>query len=480
VKKLIILTTVLFFAVLMAASVSATTTSPSNVYVSPTGDDANDGLTPETAVQTINMGIDRVAENGQVNLATGTYNKTGETSKDVNITITKSLTIAGAGKDKTIIDGLNNLQIFDISNDATVLIKDITFQNGKLDNSGGAISNDGTLTVQNCIFKDNTAVEECGGALFTHTTLNVVDCIFVGNTAERGSAIFNKGGSITVTGSTFIANHAGTDLKKDIGGGAIFNYPDSSFKIVGNTFLNNVNGAIYISSKEQDEYNEAGELIALINFNRIVGNTGYGIYLENAQNLKKTAASEIQAPNRVVDATNNWWGSNSNPKNNPANIGGDVDHVLADPWLILTISSKPSTIPYGSTAHVFAAITQNSNGEDTSSMGHIPDGTPITITTDIGNVGSKSVTKYTVSGIAIAILRADDGFGIAHLYAILDGFKTPVPSQVMITQAATIESKTSDNHESNTIGLQETGMPLAGLVMAILMVLGGFVVPKKK
>lgn len=461
----------------MAASVSATTISPSNVYVSPTGDDANDGLTPETAVQTINIGIDKVAENGQVNLATGTYNKTGETSKDVNITITKSLTIAGAGKDKTIIDGLNNLQIFDISNDATVLIKDITFQNGNLGNSGGAISNDGTLTVQNCIFKDNTAVEECGGALFTHTTLNVVDCIFIGNTADMGSAIFNKGGSITVTGSTFIANQAGN--LNDIGGGAIFNYPDSSFKIIGNTFLNNVNGAIYISSKEQDEDNEAGELLTLINFNRIVGNTGYGIYLENAQNLKETAASETQAPNRVVDATNNWWGSNSNPKNNPANIGGDVDHVLADPWLILTISSNPSTIPYGSTVPVFAAITQNSNGEDTSSMGHIPDGTPVTITTDIGNVGSKSVTKYTVSGIAIAILRADDGFGIAHLYAILDGFKTPVPSQVVITQAAAVESKTG-MHKSKTIGLQETGMPLAGLVMAILMVLGGFVVPKRK
>jgi autotransporter family porin len=453
----------------MAAGVSATATLPSNIYVSPTGNDTNDGLTPETAVQTINIGIDKVAENGQVNLAAGTYNKTGVTSKDVGITINKNMTIAGASNDKTIIDGLGASQIFDISYDTTVLIKDITFQNGKLDNSGGAISNDGTLTVKNCTFKNNTAVNECGGALFTHTTLNVVDCTFIGNTANAGSAIFNKGGSITVTGSTFIANHAGTDLKKDIGGGAIFNYPDSSFKIVGNTFLNNVNGAIYISSKEQDEYNEAGELIALINFNRIVGNTGYGIYLEN-----------VQAPNRVVDATNNWWGSNSNPKNNPANIGGDVDHVLADPWLILTISSKPSTIPYGSTAHVFAAITQNSNGEDTSSMGHIPDGTPITITTDIGNVGSKSVTKYTVSGIAIAILRADDGFGIAHLYAILDGFKTPVPSQVMITQAATIESKTSDNHESNTIGLQETGMPLAGLVMAILMVLGGFVVPKKK
>lgn len=463
----------------MTSCVSATSTTLSpNIYVSPTGDDTNDGLTPSTAVQTISTGIDKVAQKGTVNLAAGIYNKTGATGRDVGITITKNLTIAGAGKEITIIDGLNASQIFDISYDpdATVLIKDITFQNGKLENSGGAISSDGTLTVQNCVFKDNTAVDDGGGAIFTHTTLNVVNCIFTGNVADAGGAIFNKGGSITVTGSTFIANHAGTNLEKYSGGGAIFNYYDSSFKIVGNTFLNNAGGAIHIASQEKSETEE--ELQALINFNRIAGNTQYGIYLENAQDLKETATSESQTQDKVVDATNNWWGSNSNPKNNPANIGGDIDHVLADPWLILTISASPGSVPFGSKALVTARITQNSNGQDTSSMGHIPDGTPITITTDIGNVGSKSVVKYTVNGIATATLRADDGFGTANLFAILDGFKTPVPSQVEITPAAAGKSNTV-NAASKTIPLQKTGLPLAGLVLAILAVFGGLATSKK-
>jgi len=478
VKKIIFLTSIFIFAVIMASCIYAS--APSNVYVSPNGNDTNDGLTPGTAVQTINVGISLVADNGTVNLAAGTYNKTGFSSKDVSIEmqsraasmdvgieIKKNLTIAGAGKETTIIDALGTSQIFDIPGDVTVIIKDITFQNGYLANSGGAISSDGTLTVQNCAFKNNTAFDDGGGALFTHTTLNVVDCIFTGNTARAGGAIFNKGGSITVTGSTFIGNNALTDEKYS--GGTIHNYGGSSYKIIGNTFLNNNGSAISITSWQpiEDSFESSNGALALINVNRIVGNSAYGIYMEPLQAVKAFATS---GTSYVVDATNNWWGSNSNPKNNPKNIGGYIDGVLADSWLILTVSANPGEIPYGSTATVLAKLTINSNGQDTSSIGHIPDGTPITITTDIGNVGSKSVVKYTVNGIATAILRADDGIGTAHLYAIIDGFKTPIPAQVVI-QPVTANAA--------TVGMQETGIPLAGLAVAVLMVLGGLVGTRK-
>ena len=95
-------------------------------------------------------------------------------------------------------------------------------------------------------------------------------------------------------------------------------------------------------------------------------------------------------------------------------------------------------------------------------------------------MGSKSVTKYTVNGIATAILRADDGYGTANLYAILDNFQTALSSQVIIIKAATIESNDITTHESITIGtksnsipLQKTGLPLFGVLIATLMLLGG-------
>ena len=99
----------------------------------------------------------------------------------MNIDINKNVIIAGAGQDKTIIDAQNNSQIFRIGDGNKVLIKDIMFINGKLQNSGGAIANDGILTIVNCTFADNTADNEVGGALFTHTNLTVTDSVFMNN-----------------------------------------------------------------------------------------------------------------------------------------------------------------------------------------------------------------------------------------------------------------------------------------------------------
>ncbi|HML04759.1 MAG TPA: hypothetical protein VK426_03195 [Methanobacterium sp.] len=472
-KQAILIILTLTFVLLLCGAASAT--SYSDIYISPTGNDSNDGNDINNPVQTIQRGIYMAEDNGTLHLANGTYNKyIDDSSRDYGIEITKNLTIIGANNEKTIIDAMGNSEIFDIpyNYNSTVLIKEITFQNGRLSNSGGAISSDGTLTVENCIFKNNTAVDDGGGALFTHTTLNVVNCIFTDNKADAGAAIFNKGGILTVTGSIFSGNEASTSTKYYEGGGAIYLY-GGPFQIVGNSFINNIGSAIKIASKVVSIETIQEILHTNININRFTGNSPYAIYMESAETKDTESVSE-SAFSIVINATNNWWGSNSNPKSNLANIGGDINRVLADPWLILTVFATPGSVPFGSNAHVFAKVTQNSNGEDTSSLGHIPDGTPITITTDIGNVGSKSVIKYTISGVATAILRADDGFGIAHLYAILDGFRTPVPAQVTIVQAASAKST------EKTIGMLPTGLPLAGLILGILALFGGFIAPRKK
>lgn len=143
-------------------------------------------------------------------------------------------------------------------------------------------------------------------------------------------------------------------------------------------------------------------------------------------------------------------------------------------WLVLKVSANPHNVAFGGTSLVTASVIYNNLGEDTSSIGHIPDGTPITLTTDIGNVGSKQVTRYTVGGIVTTILRANDGLGIAHVYAILDGFMTPVPAQVVIVEAASVKTL------SKTIGMQKTGTPLVPIVLALLMVLGGIFSSSKR
>ncbi len=493
-KQIIFIILISVISILLLGSASAASSQNSDtstiIYVSPNGDDANDGLTTSTAVKSIETGISKVKENGFVKLAAGTYNKTGVVGNDVNLNIAKNMTIEGAGRDVTFIDALNNSQIFSIQSGYTVLIKGITFQHGKLQNSGGAISNDGILTVTNCTFKDNTADNECGGALFTHTQLTVVNCIFMGNIANSGSAIFNKGGILTVSSSMFTNNHAVDDAIEFYSGGTINNYV-GSLQLIGNSFINNIGSALHISSfvfapEDQPTGDLSGyEIIGFMNFNIIVGNT-YGIYMVPLQNEFSSGI-----PFRL-NATHNWWGTNNNPKNNPTNIAGDIDMVLADPWLVLTIAANPGTVPFGSKSQVIADINHNNLGQDISTLGHIMDGTPITITTDIGNVGSKFITKYTVNGIVTAILRADDGLGTAHLNAFLYDFQTPVPAQVLITAVQPINpvnppvkpvvkpvTKT-DPDTIGTIAMQETGIPLVGLFLALLMVLCGVTSQKNK
>lgn len=75
-------------------------------------------------------------------------------------------------------------------------------------------------------------------------------------------------------------------------------------RIYSNNIYNNQDG-IHINNSTTE-----------VHFNRIVGNSRYGLYNEG---------------NGTINATNNWWGSN-NPGPNDIN-GGTPKY---DPWLILT------------------------------------------------------------------------------------------------------------------------------------------------
>jgi hypothetical protein len=79
-----------------------------------------------------------------------------------------------------------------------------------------------------------------GGGLDNAGTVNVTECLFTGNTAtgfsdasSDGGAIYNHGGSVTVTASTFSGNHTANG-----DGGAISN-PYGSLTVTASTFSGN-------------------------------------------------------------------------------------------------------------------------------------------------------------------------------------------------------------------------------------------------
>jgi hypothetical protein len=108
-------------------------------------------LSIKNATETVNNG-------GTVNIANGMYTGT----KNTHITLDKNVNIIGQSKDNTVINGNGKNWIFHIKTGVTVNIQNLTLINGK-SNSGGAVDNNGTLTVNNCAFNGNHAYG--GGAI---------------------------------------------------------------------------------------------------------------------------------------------------------------------------------------------------------------------------------------------------------------------------------------------------------------------------
>jgi hypothetical protein len=138
--------------------------------------------------------------------------------------IQKSLIIEGNGVTLTraasftvINDASQLLRI--TGGSANVTIRRVRFKNGRAE-YGGAIRNEGNLTLESCIFTGNQAIaassSAVGGAIYSsgNGTLTVLGCTFYNNTAASadsgstaGGAISNYG-TLNLTGNVFYGNSA--------------------------------------------------------------------------------------------------------------------------------------------------------------------------------------------------------------------------------------------------------------------------------
>ena len=241
-----------------------------DIYVSPSGNDANAG-DMNNPVATINKAINSTATN--IHLSEGKFTGTGNNGLTIE---NKTITIAGAGIDKTIID-LNGTQFMNIKSTSSVVLTNLTIING-YSNYGGAIYNDGNLTIQNCNFKNNSAssggaiynngnldiyystfednfVKYSGGAICSYKYANIQDSTFLRN---RGTATSSNGGSIYISGNndkySILNRNKFKDTQALRNGGALYvNYANVTNCIFENasttsTGSSNGGGAIYGSN----------------------------------------------------------------------------------------------------------------------------------------------------------------------------------------------------------------------------------------
>ena len=275
----------LMFSAVHADKVVAFVNGHSNVYVDASRpDNSGSGSSWATAKKTIAAAISIVDHpGGTIHVAAGTYRE--------NLYLDDSFIMVGAGAPVTVIDGGGAWQVIRASSyfGQENTISGFTIQNGKVNGSAaveqamlpqGLLGNgmpvgggvyvglDHTLTMNDCVIRNNTA-SFLGGGIYNAGRLYMNGCTVSGNSAGMvggGIANFSDEGDIgfmkltnctisgnSVTGASLVTTVVPSDAVDEPGlfgmpqlwiGGGVFNGGDAEFwnvTIAGNTVPSNQN-----------------------------------------------------------------------------------------------------------------------------------------------------------------------------------------------------------------------------------------------
>jgi hypothetical protein len=292
-------------------------------------------------------------------------------------------TLAGGSPLNTVIDGGNLApRILTVNPGVSLAIDNLTLQNGQstgIENSdgGGAILNNGpSLTITSSALTGCSA--DLGGAIFSWSTssLAITSTTITACSASTGSAVVVMEPPPVVPGAAGFA------------------------------------GISENSVSDRADNDAAG--ITTIQFSRIYQNTGVALF-----NVGGT-----------VTATNNWWGTNSDPS---AKVSGIVS---VSPWLVLNITAMPSSITTSQTSTIRANLTRNSAGSDTAITGiFVPAGIPVSFTRSSGSGTILPVTGTVMAG-ANTTRFTPAGQGISTVTATIDG--ETVAADIIVTTGGAV------------------------------------------
>ncbi len=425
-----------------------------------------------------------------LNLSSGTY-------YEHDLVVDKDLNIEGPAYSDTpsgIIDAQNQGRIFTISTGVTLNLKNLILQNGNTTDDGGAISNSGTLTINNSTIKNNTAGNDGGGIANIGGTVTITDSIISNNTApNNGGGVSNYDGNITVNRCDIEFNEAAND-----GGGICSIGALSELSVTNSTIRNNIagnsgggivnmEGTVTVTNStinNNDAANDGGGIsnnwgnVTVTNSsikNNTAGNAGggiansFGIMTVTGCDFESNVAAgdgnaiwdfdddssnrivhfnrfynpstgfEIYCASGTVDAMYNWWCSNGTPANK---VSGNVTYK---PWLILKLIA-PTLMAKNSTSTITANLRYDSNGGyHNPTTGHLPNGLSVTFTITKGSI---STPKSLIDGTATTTLNSGTASGLTTISAKLNN-QTVNTSLTIDTTPPTVVSSSPANGSTN-------------------------------
>ena len=192
-------------------------------YVSPAGDDANDGAAPTRPKLTLNAAIAELAVDGTIRIAAGTFAE--------NVVVTKPLTLVGGydasfdtldpAANPVVLNGGGTDRVVTImtppAGSNRLVLRGLSLVNGYTPSSGGAVAAAGITEValEDCLLTDNVAEENGGGVAANDVVLTVSRCHFESNLANgnAGGGLDANRSLVTLLDSSFtdnqVANYGG-------------------------------------------------------------------------------------------------------------------------------------------------------------------------------------------------------------------------------------------------------------------------------
>ena len=299
-----------------------TVSNRTRVTVATTGAASNQGsrLTP---INTLQGGVNAVVAGGKVNVNAGTYAE--------SVSITKALTLDGAGAGQSIIDPVSSNAVTvsgNIGAGSTVLIDGFTFRDAP--SAGVSVEGDtvlGQLTVQNSEFRGNgaygfTANGSATAGIPGLAKVSLLDSTFAGNGAAYTSATSLGQGDIhfnyyngdatlrnlTITGST---EHTGIHFRgyHNASTGAVY---DAGTWVFDNVTLD---GSFRRPSGSAGTWNPSGPghaihlfeygSVANVSFNDVKLNqtVGHGLFLEGLSSTLNIGNTAFGVPDSTITGT---------------------------------------------------------------------------------------------------------------------------------------------------------------------------------
>ncbi|MGB9201183.1 beta strand repeat-containing protein [Methanobacterium sp.] len=340
---------------------------------------------------TIKNATGTITSNGTIYIASGTYNES-------NIQINTNMNIIGENQENTIINGQQSgYSIFTIISGVNVTITNLTLTNVKTSNDG-AISNTGTLTVNNCTFNNNNNADY-GGAISNTGTLTVNNSTFTNNNGDYGGAIWNSGDS-TLTNNTFINNNGDY-------GGVIYNEHISTVFVINNTFNNNIaqfsGGVIFNYGTSTETNNTFNNNLVELNLDGVGGGAIYnqGTSTENNNTFSNNTSNSIFGGGAIYNQyilteTNDTFNNNTATHDG----GGAIYNAGTLTVISSTFNNNTATYDYGGAIINFGnlkVIDSNFINNTADTGGAIADSFTLNVT------GSNFINNTADTGGAIYI-----------------------------------------------------------------------------